>query len=83
MPRASVVNKSRRSWAGLRAGGERDAEPFRTYARMCAVSGIVFAGLFVAALVLMKQAPGIAAPDRVYAAFYTVGKGNVLVTAGL
>jgi hypothetical protein len=50
---------------------------------MSALSGIVFAGLFVAALVLVRQAPGIAAPDRVYADFYTVGKGNVLVTAGL
>ena len=63
-----------------RRGG---AEPFRAYARMSAVSGIVFAGLFVASLVLVRQAPGIAAPDRVYADFYTVGKGNVLVTAGL
>jgi hypothetical protein len=68
----------------MRTGGDGGgAEPFRAYARMSAVSGIVFAGLFVASLVLVRQAPGIAAPDRVYADFYTVGKGNVLVTAGL
>jgi len=84
MSRASVIHTTRRSRAGRRAGGgEEGAEPFRAYARVSAVSGIVFAGLFVAALVLVRQAPGIAAPDRVYAAFYTVGQGNVLVTAGL
>ena len=84
MSRASVIHTTRRSRAGKRAGGgEEGAEPFRAYARVSAVSGIVFAGLFVAALVLVRQAPGIAAPDRVYADFYTVGKGNVLVTAGL
>jgi len=55
----------------------------RTLARTSAVSGILFAGLFVAALVLVRQAPGIAAPDRVYAQFYSVGQGNLLVTAGL
>ena len=55
----------------------------RIYARVSALSGIVFAGLFVAALVLVRQAPGLAASDRVYADFYTVGSGDVLVTVGL
>ena len=76
-PARSVIHEARRSRAGRRTGGdERGAEPFRAYARMSAVSGIVFAGLFVAALVLVRQAPGIAAPDRVYADFYTVGNGE-------
>ena len=80
----SVIRTTRRSRAGERTGGsEGAAEPFRAYTRVSAVSGIVFAGLFVTALVLVRKAPGIAAPDRVYADFYTVGKGNVLVTAGL
>ena len=84
MSRASVIHKTRRARVGMRTGGDGGgAAPFRAYARMSAVSGIVFAGLFVASLVLVRQAPGIAAPDRVYADFYTVGKGNVLVTAGL
>ena len=84
MSRASVLHKPRRSRAGRGTGGDDGgAEPFRAYARMSAVSGIVFAGLFVAALVLVRQAPGIAAPDRVYADFYTIGQGNVLVTVGL
>ena len=84
MSRASAIHRTRRQRAGRRTGGgERGAEPFRAYARVSAFSGIVFAGLFVAALVLVRQAPGIAAPDRVYADFYTDGKGNVLVTVGL
>ena len=84
MSRTGVAHAPRRSWAGRGTGGSaRGSEQFRVYARVSAVSGIVFAGLFVAALVLVRQAPGLAAPDRVYAAFYTVGHGNVLVTAGL
>ncbi len=55
----------------------------RSLARAVAVSGILFAGLFVTALVLVRQAPALDAADRVYTAFYTVGQGNVLVTAGL
>lgn len=55
----------------------------RLYARVSAGSGIVFAALLIAALVLVREAPGLAAPDRVYTDFYTVGSGNVLVTVGL
>ena len=84
MSRTAVVHEARRTRAGRRTGGGgHGREPFRVYARLTAVSGIVFAALFVAALVLVRQAPGVAAPDRVYTAFYTVGRGNVLVTAGL
>ena len=84
MSRASAIHTTRRARAGRRAGGgDGAAEPFRAYARMSAVSGIVFAALFVAALVLVRQAPGLDAPDSTYADFYSVGRGNVLVTAGL
>lgn len=54
----------------------------RAYGRMSGLSGIVFAVLLTVALVLMKQAPGLAVPDSVYAAFYS-GGSDVLVTVGL
>jgi len=47
------------------------------------VAGLAFAILFATALVLIRQAPGLDVPDSTYAAFYSVGRGNVLVTAGL
>lgn len=47
------------------------------------LAGLAFAALFVGALVLIRQAPGLDVPDSTYAAFYSVGRGNVLVTAGL
>jgi hypothetical protein len=84
MSRTGAIHEVRRTRAGRRTGdGGRGREPFQVYARLTAVSGILFAGLFIAALVLVRQAPGLAAPDRVYTAFYTVGRGNVLVTVGL
>lgn len=55
----------------------------RKSAQVSALSGILFAGLFVLALVLVRQGPGLGVPDRVYADFYQVGRGNVIVTAGL
>jgi hypothetical protein len=53
------------------------------YARAAGVSGLVFATLFVVALVLVRQAPRLADPDDVYAAFYAAGSGATLVTLGL
>jgi hypothetical protein len=53
------------------------------HARVTAFSGVLFAGLFTAALVLVRQAPGLGVPDSVYTSFYREGPGNVLVTAGL
>ena len=32
---------------------------------------------------LIRQAPGLDVPDSTYTAFYSVGRGNVLVTVGL
>jgi hypothetical protein len=50
--------------------------------RMCGLSGIVFAILLAAALVLVRQAPGLGVPDSVYTAFYQ-GDSDVLVIFGL
>ena len=84
MSRTGVLHEARRPRVRRRTGGgTRRREPFRIYARASALSGIAFAGLFVVALVLVQQAPGLAATDRVYTEFYTVGTGNVLVTAGM
>jgi hypothetical protein len=51
--------------------------------RVAAITGALFAGLFVVALLLVRQAPGLAVPGSGYAAFYEAGRGTVLVTAGL
>lgn len=84
MSRTGVLHQARRSRAGSGTSGtRRRTEPFRIYARASALSGIVFAGLFLVALVLVRQAPGLAASDRVYTEFYTAGTGNVLVTVGM
>ena len=80
MPRAS----SRRQAVPTPVDGAETgswAPEVRGLARAAALSGILFAALFVTALVLVRQGPGIAVPDRVYAAFYTVGQGNLLVTS--
>jgi hypothetical protein len=53
------------------------------HARISGLSGLVFAALFVAALLLVRQAPGLGADDGTYADFYRGTHGNVLVTAGL
>ena len=86
MPRSSTRSSTRSRTA---PGGAVRPDPgpwtreIRALARAVSVSGILFSGLFVTSLVLMRQAPGLDAADHVYAAFYTVGRGNVLVTAGL
>jgi hypothetical protein len=49
---------------------------------MSGLSGLVFAVLFGAALVLLHEAPGLGVPDSVYTAFYRDG-GGPLVTVGL
>jgi hypothetical protein len=84
MTPTGLLHRARRSRAQRGTGGDRPrSEPFRAYARASGLAGIVFAGLFFLALVLIRQAPGLAAPDRVYTDFYTVGSGNVLVTVGM
>jgi hypothetical protein len=54
----------------------------RALGRMSALSGIVFAALFVVAMVLVQRGPKLRDPDAVYAAFYA-GGGDALATVGL
>ena len=53
------------------------------HARLSGLSGLVFAVLFVIALVFVQRAPGLGASDSAYANFYTSGNGSNLVTSGL
>ena len=55
----------------------------RAASRIAAVSGFVFAGLFVAALVLLHRAPNLSDPDQSYAAFYAGGGDQIFVAVGL
>ena len=52
-------------------------------ARIAAISGIVFAVLFVAALVLVHRSPTLGDPDAAYAAFYADGGDQLFVAVGL
>ena len=52
-------------------------------ARTAVFSGIAFAALFTAGLVLVDQIPQLGSPDSTYTAFYAHGSGRVLVTVGL
>ncbi|WP_211190418.1 hypothetical protein [Actinomycetospora sp. TBRC 11914] len=55
----------------------------RTSARVAAVMGVVFSGLFVAALVLIDRGPHLGAPDAVYSAFYASNGDSLIVAVGL
>jgi hypothetical protein len=52
-------------------------------ARIAAVSGLVFAVLFVVAVVLLHRAPSLGDPDATYAAFYANGGDKLFVAVGL
>jgi len=52
-------------------------------ARVAAISGLVFAVLFVVALVLLHRAPGLAAPDASYTGCYANGGDQLFVAIGL
>jgi hypothetical protein len=65
------------------AEGDPHRREVLVHGRVSGLSGVVFAGLFVAAPVLVRQAPGLGAPDGAYADFYRNTNGNVLVTAAL
>src|SRR3954452_13446534 len=52
-------------------------------ARTAAISGLVFAVLFVAALVFVHRAPSLSDPDAAYAAFYADGGDQLFVAIGL
>ena len=52
-------------------------------ARIAAISGLVFAVLFVAALALVHRGPTLGDPDSAYAAFYANGGDQLFVAVGL
>ncbi len=53
------------------------------HARRAAVSGIAFAALLTAGLVLVDRIPRLDSPDSTYTTFYTTGANTSLVTVGL
>jgi hypothetical protein len=55
----------------------------RSAARIAGISGLVFAALFVVALVLLHRAPTLGDPDTAYSAFYASGGDQVFVAVGL
>jgi hypothetical protein len=55
----------------------------KSAARIAAVSGFLFAALFVAAFVLLHRVPKLGDPDQAYAAFYAGGGDQIFVALGL
>jgi hypothetical protein len=55
----------------------------RSAAQVAAISGLVFAALFVVALVLLHRAPTLGDPDAAYTAFYAGGGDKIFVAVGL
>jgi hypothetical protein len=55
----------------------------RSAARIAATSGLLFAVLFVVALVLLHRAPTLGDPDAAYTAFYAGGGDQIFVAVGL
>lgn len=63
--------------------GAHHGDAVTGFGRMAGISGLAFAVLMVVAMVLVAQAPGVAAPNSTYANFYSSGRGSLLVTLGL
>src|ERR687889_897184 len=64
-------------------GAARKSPSTGSAARIAAISGVVFAALFVAALVLVHGAPTLGDPDAAYVAFYADGGDQLFVAVGL
>lgn len=78
-----MANRTRNHTRSRRATPPARGDQAAAYARVAGVSGVVFALLFTLALVLVDKAPGLAAPDNVYARFYATGDRGALVLVGL
>jgi hypothetical protein len=72
----------RRPDPGVEAATDARWRQARALGRMSALSGIVFAALFVVAMLLVQRAPKLWDPDSVYETFYAAG-GEPLATLGL
>lgn len=55
----------------------------RAYGLVSALSGGIFSVLFVTALLLLRQVPGLGVPDSRYTSFYSSDNSRVLVNIGL
>ena len=75
------MRRSLRTEAG--GGGAAHRSPAASQAGLAAVSGLVFAALTGAAMLLVHRIPGLAAPDDEYRAFYSSGDRGSLVILGL
>jgi hypothetical protein len=63
-------------------GSRRELSDIVKYARMSSISGILFAGLFVVAIVFVHSTPTLSASDAEITAYYASGS-TLLVTVGL
>lgn len=77
-----MVETPRRPDPGAGSAVDARWRQVRALGRMSALSGMVFAGLSVVAMVLVQRAPKLGDPDPVYATFYAAG-GSALATLGI
>jgi hypothetical protein len=77
--RAEAAGPRRRSRSG---GSRRELSDTAKYARLSSISGILFAALFVVALVLVHTTPTLSASDAEITAYYA-GGSTLLATVGL
>jgi hypothetical protein len=78
-----VPARSREAGPPVLDDADRAAGVVSAYARKAGWSGLLFAGLLVAALVLLHQVPTLGASEADYTAFYRDGGGATLITVGL
>jgi hypothetical protein len=76
---AAAAGPRRRSRSG---GSRRELSDAAKYARLSSISGILFAALFVVALVLVHTTPTLSASDAEITAYYA-GGSTLLATVGL
>ena len=76
---AAAAGPRRRSRSG---GSRRELSDTAKYARLSSISGILFAALFVVALVLVHTTPTLSASDAEITAYYA-GGSTLLATVGL
>ena len=63
-------------------GSRRQLSDTAKYARLSSLSGVIFAALFVVAIVLVGSTPNLSASDAAIAAYYA-SNSTLLATVGL